>query len=123
MSNSLVLVINSGSSSLKFALIDTVTGDAMLNGLGECFFLPEAVVSWKVNGEKHEYKLSGLENHHQQAIDRIVALVDDGDAGASLGCVRNGRVLNHEPAPVDEPKEQQYEHRKNERELYKRLTS
>ncbi|EHA1080004.1 acetate/propionate family kinase [Photobacterium damselae] len=77
MSNSLVLVINSGSSSLKFALIDTVTGDAMLNGLGECFFLPEAVVSWKVNGEKHEYKLSGLENHHQQAIDRIVALVDE----------------------------------------------
>ncbi|HIF9204728.1 acetate/propionate family kinase [Photobacterium damselae] len=77
MSNSLVLVINSGSSSLKFALIDTVTGDAMLNGLGECFFLPEAVVSWKVNGEKYEYKLSGLENHHQQAIDRIVALVDE----------------------------------------------
>ncbi|MDP2534055.1 acetate/propionate family kinase [Photobacterium damselae subsp. piscicida] len=79
MSNSLVLVINSGSSSLKFALIDTVTGDAMLNGLGECFFLPEAVVSWKVNGEKHEYKLSGLENHHQQAIDCIVALVDELD--------------------------------------------
>ncbi|PSB80794.1 acetate kinase [Photobacterium damselae subsp. damselae] len=77
MSNSLVLVINSGSSSLKFALIDTVTGDAMLNGLGECFFLPEAVVSWKVNGEKYEYKLSGLENHHQQAINRIVALVDE----------------------------------------------
>lgn len=77
MSNSLVLVINSGSSSLKFALIDTVTGDAMLNGLGECFFLPEAVVSWKVNGEKHEYKLSGLENHHQQAINGIVALVDE----------------------------------------------
>ncbi|SMY34862.1 Acetate kinase [Photobacterium malacitanum] len=77
MSNSLVLVINSGSSSLKFALIDTVTGEATLSGLGECFNLPEAVVSWKVNGEKQEFKLTGLEGHHQQAIDRIVTLVDE----------------------------------------------
>ncbi|WP_305374258.1 acetate/propionate family kinase [Photobacterium leiognathi] len=77
MSNSLVLVINSGSSSLKFALIDTVNGEATLSGLGECFGLPEAVVSWKVNGEKHEFKLDGLENHHQQAVDRIVALVEE----------------------------------------------
>lgn len=77
MSNSLVLVINSGSSSLKFALIDTVTGEATLSGLGECFNLPEAVVSWKVNGVKQEFKLNGLDGHHQQAIDRIVALVDE----------------------------------------------
>ncbi|WP_036798836.1 acetate/propionate family kinase [Photobacterium marinum] len=77
MSNSLVLVINSGSSSLKFALIDTVTGEATLSGLGECFNLPEANVSWKINGEKHEYKLDDSGNHHQQAVDRIVALLEE----------------------------------------------
>ncbi len=76
MSNSLVLVINSGSSSLKFALIDTVVGDAVLSGLGECFGLPEANVSWKYNGEKSEYALSEG-NHHQLAVDRIVALVEE----------------------------------------------
>ena len=37
MSNSLVLVINSGSSSLKFAVIDANTGDDIVTGLGECF--------------------------------------------------------------------------------------
>ncbi|MEJ2763604.1 acetate/propionate family kinase [Photobacterium sp. MCCC 1A19761] len=77
MSNSLVLVINSGSSSLKFALIDTVTGEATLSGLGECFGLPEANVSWKINGEKQEVKLEATGNHHQQAVDRIVALLDE----------------------------------------------
>ncbi|MGF1725724.1 acetate/propionate family kinase [Photobacterium nomapromontoriensis] len=77
MSNSLVLVINSGSSSLKFALIDTVSGEATLSGLGECFGLPDAVVSWKINGEKQECKLEGVENHHQQAVDRIVALLEE----------------------------------------------
>ncbi|MCV5917966.1 acetate kinase, partial [Escherichia coli] len=42
MSNSFVLVINSGSSSLKFAVIDSVSGDAVLSGLGECFGLSDA---------------------------------------------------------------------------------
>jgi acetate kinase len=53
MANALVLVINSGSSSLKFAVIDSKTGDALLSGLGECFGLPEARMSWKYQGEKN----------------------------------------------------------------------
>ncbi|EAS45449.1 acetate/propionate family kinase [Photobacterium profundum] len=77
MSNSLVLVINSGSSSLKFALIDTVSGEATLNGLGECFGLADANVSWKIDGKKHEFQLSDNGNHHKQAIDRIVALLEE----------------------------------------------
>ncbi|ELR66515.1 Acetate kinase [Photobacterium marinum] len=58
-------------------MIDTVTGEATLSGLGECFNLPEANVSWKINGEKHEYKLDDSGNHHQQAVDRIVALLEE----------------------------------------------
>jgi acetate kinase len=73
----LVLVINSGSSSLKFALIEAETGRATLSGLGECFGLPEANVSWKIDGKKQKYELMGLENHHQQAVDRIVLLLEE----------------------------------------------
>ncbi|MEZ9233067.1 acetate/propionate family kinase [Vibrio amylolyticus] len=76
MSNSLVLVINSGSSSLKFAVIDANTGDDIVTGLGECFGLPEAVISWKFNGEKTEEAITAPDSHHQHAIDRIVALMD-----------------------------------------------
>ncbi len=53
MSNSFVLVINSGSSSLKFAVIDSETGEALVSGIGECFGLPEAEISWKYQGEKN----------------------------------------------------------------------
>lgn len=77
MNQSLVLVINSGSSSLKFALIETESGHAILSGLGECFGLPEANVSWKIDGKKHEFALEGLDNHHQQAVDRIVLLLEE----------------------------------------------
>ncbi|NVD08000.1 acetate/propionate family kinase [Vibrio sp. JPW-9-11-11] len=76
MSNSYVLVINSGSSSLKFAVIDSKSGDAIVSGLGECFGLPEAVISWKYNGEKTEQAITAPDNHHQHAINRIVALME-----------------------------------------------
>ncbi|WP_394126101.1 acetate/propionate family kinase [Vibrio hepatarius] len=76
MSNSFVLVINSGSSSLKFAVIDSASGDAIVSGLGECFGLPEAVISWKYNGEKTEEAVNAPDNHHQHAINRIVALME-----------------------------------------------
>jgi len=76
MTNSFVLVINSGSSSLKFALIDSNTGDAVLNGLGECFGLPDAVVSWKYEGQKSEEAITAEGDHHELAINRIVALIE-----------------------------------------------
>ncbi|UJF16819.1 acetate/propionate family kinase [Vibrio sp. SS-MA-C1-2] len=77
MSNSLVLVINSGSSSLKFSVIDSKTGDAELSGIGECFGLPEANISWKYQGQKSEQVLTAGSNHHQEAIAIIVNLVKE----------------------------------------------
>ncbi|WP_413112464.1 acetate/propionate family kinase [Thaumasiovibrio sp. DFM-14] len=77
MNNSLVLVLNSGSSSLKFALIDAASGDALLTGLGECFGLPEASIGWKYDGQKSEEMINASDNHHQHAINRIVKLVDE----------------------------------------------
>ncbi len=75
MANKFVLVINSGSSSLKFAVINSVSGDAVLNGLGECFGLEDARMSWKYQGEKTEVAITDEGNHHQVAISKLVDLV------------------------------------------------
>ncbi|WP_117234072.1 acetate/propionate family kinase [Vibrio maerlii] len=77
MSDSFVLVINSGSSSLKFAVIDSHSGDAVLTGLGECFGLPESCMSWKFNGEKTEIAIEGEGSHHKIAIGKLVGLTSE----------------------------------------------
>lgn len=71
MSSKLVLVLNCGSSSLKFAIIDAATGDEYLSGLAECFNLPEARIKWKMDGAKHEAEL-GAGAAHAEALSYIV---------------------------------------------------
>ncbi|ABV38143.1 acetate kinase [Shewanella sediminis HAW-EB3] len=74
MSNKLVLVLNCGSSSLKFAVIDALTGDEQLSGLAECFGLENACIKWNVNGEKHEADL-GVFTAHREAVEYIVNII------------------------------------------------
>lgn len=71
MSNKLVLVLNCGSSSLKFAIIDAQTGDDKISGLAECFGLEDSRIKWKINGEKHEAAL-GAFTAHREAVEFIV---------------------------------------------------
>ena len=71
MTSKLVLVLNCGSSSLKFAIIDAHTGHEQLSGLAECFYLPNSRISWTLNGEKGQADL-GDNAAHQQALDFIV---------------------------------------------------
>ncbi|WP_428618855.1 acetate kinase, partial [Shewanella sp.] len=71
MSNKLVLVLNCGSSSLKFAIIDALTGDDQISGLAECFGLEDSRIKWKVDGNKFESKL-GAFTAHREAIEFIV---------------------------------------------------
>lgn len=71
MSNKLVLVLNCGSSSLKFAIIDAQTGDDQISGLAECFGLEDSRIKWKINGEKHEAAL-GAFTAHREAVEFIV---------------------------------------------------
>ncbi|MCV6590622.1 MAG: acetate kinase [Marinobacterium sp.] len=47
MSTSLVLVLNCGSSSIKFAIINPQTGDEILTGMAERLFSPEAQLIFK----------------------------------------------------------------------------
>ncbi|OEE63364.1 acetate kinase [Enterovibrio norvegicus FF-454] len=69
----LVLVLNCGSSSLKFAIIDAQTGDEHLSGLAECLHLPEARIKWKLDG-KHEAQL-GEGAAHKEALSFIVETI------------------------------------------------
>ncbi|WP_265497392.1 acetate kinase [Providencia rustigianii] len=71
MSSKLVLVLNCGSSSLKFAIIDPTNGDEFLSGLAECFNLPEARIKWKMDGAKKEAPL-GAGAAHSEALNFIV---------------------------------------------------
>ena len=71
MSSKLVLVLNCGSSSLKFAVIDAVDGDEKLSGLAECLHLTEARIKWKLDGNKGAADL-GTGAAHEEALDYIV---------------------------------------------------
>jgi acetate kinase len=47
-----VLVINCGSSSVKFALIDTVTAESWISGLVECLNSADTELSWRFDGQQ-----------------------------------------------------------------------
>ncbi len=69
----LVLVLNCGSSSLKFAIVDAENGNEHLTGLAECLHLPEARIKWKLDG-KHEAQL-GDGAAHDAALSFIVETI------------------------------------------------
>ena len=71
MSNKLVLVLNCGSSSLKFAVINANDGHEIISGLAECFNLPDARIKWKFDGKK-ESSILPENSAHSAAISFIV---------------------------------------------------
>ncbi len=71
MSSKLVLVLNCGSSSLKFAVIDATDGDEKLSGLAECLQLDDARIKWKLDGQKDAADL-GAGAAHEEAMSFIV---------------------------------------------------
>ena len=71
MSGNLILVLNCGSSSLKFAVISPQEGTEFVSGLAECFNLEDARIKWKVNGAKESQDL-GAGASHAEALEFIV---------------------------------------------------
>lgn len=65
-----VLILNCGSSSLKFAILDPASGDEKLSGLAENFNLADARIKWKLNGEKSEASL-GAGAAHSEALSYL----------------------------------------------------
>ncbi|MCO7188451.1 MULTISPECIES: acetate kinase [unclassified Pseudoalteromonas] len=74
MSSSHVLVLNCGSSSLKFAIIDPNTAQEHLSGLAERLGESDPQIKYKHEGQKHVVTLN-TGDAHQVAIDKLVELV------------------------------------------------
>jgi acetate kinase len=70
----LVLVVNSGSSSLKFTLLPVGGGEALVSGVAECLGLPEARIVVKENGAKTIVDLE--RGDHAGAIAALFARLD-----------------------------------------------
>lgn len=62
-----ILVLNCGSSSLKYQLIDMETDDVLASGKYERIGEDEAFITHKVNGEKHE--IVHPAKTHEEAVD------------------------------------------------------
>ena len=63
MSDELILVLNCGSSSLKGAVLNKDNGDVLLSCLAEKLNLPDAYITFKINGNKERVELSDAPNH------------------------------------------------------------
>lgn len=66
------LVINCGSSSVKFAILDPKDGHIFLNGIAEALGLDDARISWKFNGGEKTETLLGAGSGHTQALEFLV---------------------------------------------------
>ena len=87
-STNAILVINCGSSSVKFSLIKPLSGETLLSGLAECLHTSDAKIIVKVNGEKQTYKLPDPFNH-QTALAVLVEQLQQ------LGLVKDITAIGH----------------------------
>ena len=94
MSNKLVLVLNCGSSSLKFAVINPDNGDQIITGLAECFNLPDARIKWKIAGKKSATDLPP-NSAHSEAISYIVEEIIKKEEGLAEQFVAVGHRIVH----------------------------
>lgn len=70
-----VLVLNCGSSSAKFAVIDPATSTEEVSGIAQRLGSPDATLDWKRNGTKESRPLAGAD--HAQALRAVAALLND----------------------------------------------
>ena len=81
MQSGTILVINCGSSSIKFALVNAQQTDFALSGLAERLGSPEAVLHWQLDGQKHHLAMAGAD--HRTALAQLLPLVQQ-TAGSQL---------------------------------------
>lgn len=78
-----ILVINSGSSSLKYQLINTETNETLGKGYYERIGQPEAFLTHKINGEK--YKYDDKVTNHEEALNVVLSKLTD----ENVGCIKD----------------------------------
>lgn len=73
------LVINCGSSSVKFAILNPEDGYIFLNGIAEALGLSDARISWKFNGGEKTETMLGAGADHKKALEYLVKNVLEKD--------------------------------------------
>ncbi|MEC8377571.1 MAG: acetate kinase, partial [Pseudomonadota bacterium] len=70
-----VIVLNCGSSSVKFAIINAETGEAGLSGIAESLGNQDASLSYKIDGKKNTLALPEKAGHTEalNAIQSVIA--------------------------------------------------
>ncbi|GMM68184.1 acetate kinase [Alteromonas sp. MTD1] len=73
-----VIVLNCGSSSVKFAIINAETGEAGLSGIAESLGNQDASLSYKIDGKKNTLALPEKAGHTEalNAIQSVIAQTD-----------------------------------------------
>ena len=105
MTQKLILVLNCGSSSLKGAVLDNDSGEVLLSCLAEKLNLPDAYITFKVNGEKHKVDLSAKPDHTgavEALMEELKAHGLDSRIGAIGHRVVSGGELYSESILVDD---------------------
>lgn len=74
-----ILVVNCGSSSLKYQLIDMETEEVMAKGYLERIGLEDSFLTHTVNGEKH--KIEKKIANHEEGIELVIEQLLDKDYG------------------------------------------
>lgn len=74
-----ILVLNSGSSSLKYQVLDMDTEEMLVKGYFERIGQQNSFLTHKVNGEKHKFE-KYVENH-EQALEFIFSRLMDSNYG------------------------------------------
>ena len=80
-----ILVLNCGSSSAKFAVIDAVTGDEKISGNAQRLGTAEATLDWKRDGVKRSQSIADAD--HNAALRAAVALLGEEGLLSTLGGV------------------------------------
>ncbi|MAZ87618.1 MAG: acetate kinase [Cellvibrionaceae bacterium] len=70
----LILVINCGSSSLKFALIEPSQGYCELDGIAENLASPQAIIRWSHHQQEHQKAIA--DGAHSEAGQGIIELLE-----------------------------------------------
>lgn len=78
-----ILVINCGSSSIKFALINEDQEQVILKGLAERLGSAEAMLQWQYEGQKHSKTIAHAD--HTQALADILPLTEHASRGQLHG--------------------------------------
>ncbi|MCQ4258523.1 acetate kinase [Stutzerimonas stutzeri] len=74
-----ILVINCGSSSIKFALVNETQSTFPLQGLAERLGSPEAVLHWQLGDAKQSLDIPGAD--HRAALEKLLPLAQDAAGG------------------------------------------